>query len=715
MERKPIYEFGPYRLDPQERLLLRNGGPVSLTPQAFDLLVALTENAGHLLSKDELRKKLWKDANVAEDNLKVTIGMLRKVLGDGPNGTEYIQTVQRQGYRFVTTVERVGDLPLTSPVPIAEKEQPIPPPLPGFGWKIRFRRPWLFAACCVFVLVVAAIAYGFIFPPSQPVILKYTQLTHQGHELGEFLPTDGVRVYFQEEVGVKHLIGVVPISGSREPVYIPVPFETPYLFGMFPGGESLLVGDDWPQSAYWKLPLPGGSLQPLGKIHGVSIVLSPDGRHYAQSEGGRALTVADVDGGPVRRLFSSDHSIVLQPSWSDDGKMICFTRLDPESDKGADVYSIWSIDADGSNLRELVSGKAGIGGPSLCSWTPGAKYLLFTAAISGKGDLWAIPDRALHLPFVRPQPVQLTNNPVEFFAPNAGPDGKTIFALGKLNRGELVRYDQKNGDWLPFMEGMPVDALDFSRDGQWVAYVRYHEGTLWRSRVDGTEPVQLTFSPYGADGPHWSPDGRRIAFRASLPGQPRRIFTISADGGVPQELLPPDDNKKEEGIPSWSADGSSIVFGELRYSPDKIAIHVMELATGKVVRLPGSEGLWTPRWSPDGRFILALTADSVSSLSGSLMLFDVCTRKWKTLTQDAIIDPAWSRDGKFIYYKGYPNPAVIRVRVSDGMVEKIVDLRDSKPEYDASFGLYVGLAPDDSPLMLRKVHQTEIYALQVKW
>jgi Tol biopolymer transport system component len=246
--------------------------------------------------------------------------------------------------------------------------------------------------------------------------------------------------------------------------------------------------------------------------------------------------------------------------------------------------------------------------------------------------------------------------------------------------------------------------------------VKHPEGTLWRSRVDGSEPLQLTFAPYGADGPHWSPDGRRIAFRASLPGQPRRIYTISADGGIPRELLPADENKKEEGIPTWSADGGSIVFGELRYSPDKIAIHVLERASGKVSRLPGSEGLWTPRWSPDGRFILALTADAVSSLSGSLMLFDLNIRKWKTLVQDDIAEVSWSRDGRFIYFStGYPNPAIKRVRISDGIIEKIVDLRNFTPESDASFGVYLGVAPDDSPLMLRKVYQTEIYALKMKW
>jgi len=93
------------------------------------------------------------------------------------------------------------------------------------------------------------------------------------------------------------------------------------------------------------------------------------------------------------------------------------------------------------------------------------------------------------------------------------------------------------------------------------------------------------------------------------------------------------------------------------------------------------------------------------------MLFDFPTQKWKTLLHDAINDPAWSRDGKFIYFNtNDPKAAVKRVRISDGRIEKIVDLKSFSPEW-GPFGLYFGLAPDNSPMMLRKVHETEIYSL----
>jgi TolB-like protein/DNA-binding winged helix-turn-helix (wHTH) protein/Tfp pilus assembly protein PilF len=104
---KHIYEFGPFRLDAAERLLLRNGEAVPLTPKAFDLLLALVDRHGHLLEKDELLKKVWPDTFVEEANLASNISQLRKALGDGENGHRYIETAPKRGYRFVASVREI--------------------------------------------------------------------------------------------------------------------------------------------------------------------------------------------------------------------------------------------------------------------------------------------------------------------------------------------------------------------------------------------------------------------------------------------------------------------------------------------------------------------------------------------------------------------------------------------------------------------------------
>src|SRR6185503_1623034 len=101
---KRAYEFGPYRLEPPTHRLLRNGEPVPLTPKAFDTLLALIERRDRVVDKAELMRLVWPDSFVEEANLSQTIFVLRKILGDGPEGRPFIDTVPRRGYRFAADV-----------------------------------------------------------------------------------------------------------------------------------------------------------------------------------------------------------------------------------------------------------------------------------------------------------------------------------------------------------------------------------------------------------------------------------------------------------------------------------------------------------------------------------------------------------------------------------------------------------------------------------
>ena len=104
-----FYEFGPFRLDPLERRLQRDGNVLTLTPKAFDVLLLLVVNGGHVLRKDEFLEKIWAGSYVEEKNLADNISLLRKVLGDDVKAPSFIQTVPRLGYRFVADVREVTD------------------------------------------------------------------------------------------------------------------------------------------------------------------------------------------------------------------------------------------------------------------------------------------------------------------------------------------------------------------------------------------------------------------------------------------------------------------------------------------------------------------------------------------------------------------------------------------------------------------------------
>jgi len=124
--------------------------------------------------------------------------------------------------------------------------------------------------------------------------------------------------------------------------------------------------------------------------------------------------------------------------------------------------------------------------------------------------------------------------------------------------GELVRYDIKTGRLQPFLSGISADHLDFSRDGKWVTYVSFPDGTLWRSRVDGSEQLQLTMSPLEVALPRLSPDGTRIAFTGSLPGERWKIHVVSSLGGKADVVS---EGPYDEVDATWTPDGDSLIFG----------------------------------------------------------------------------------------------------------------------------------------------------------
>ncbi len=304
--------------------------------------------------------------------------------------------------------------------------------------------------------------------------------------------------------------------------------------------------------------------------------------------------------------------------------------------------------------------------------------------------------------------MQLTNGPLSFFGPTPSIDSKKLFVVGAQGRGELVRYDRKSGQFVPYLEGISADNVDFSRDGQWLTYVADPEGTLWRSKVDGTERLQLTFPPMVTYLPRWSPDAKQIAFQGLLLGKPWTMFIVSADGGNLKEI------ERWEGNIGWSPDGNSLVFssssqGYPGASRTPSTIQTMDLKSNQVSTLPGSEGLYSPRWSPDGRFVAALRAGPET-----LWLFDFSTRQWSELGKIRVGYPSWSHDSKYVYFDSIEREqSFYRLRVVDRKLEQVVSLKGIKRTWVAIFG-WSGLAPDDSPLLLRDVGTQEIYALDVE-
>jgi Tol biopolymer transport system component len=171
--------------------------------------------------------------------------------------------------------------------------------------------------------------------------------------------------------------------------------------------------------------------------------------------------------------------------------------------------------------------------------------------------------------------------------------------------------------------------------------------------------------------------------------------------------MPLDTHNQQD--PNWSPDGSKIVFSgdpnDATVANAAPAIRVLDLKIQQVSTLPGSQGLFSPRWSPDGRSIAAMTSDS-----STIQLFDLHTQKWTELAKGTFGWLNWSKDGESIYTLDFTGEgAVVRIRISNHAKEQVVDLKDFVTT--GQYGGSLALTPDDSPLLLRDSGTQDVYAL----
>ena len=736
-----VLRFGDgVELDRSAYELRRSGRALKLERIPMEILLLLVERRGQLVSRQDIIEKVWgKDVHLDTDaSINAAIRKIRQVLKDDPERPLFVQTVTGKGYRFIaqigTVAEEEGGPTLEHPSPGngiaglqknvvasperdigAETEAVLEPAQVQRVKKNRSARLLLALAFCVVVTLIAARFRPVARPPQ---VKRVRQITHIGTVIkNQSLVVRGSRVYFIDIENGKGQLRYVSLDGETV-TSVETPFARTEFFDVFPSGSELLVGE-WVHGlaltasgrAIWRLPVPTGAARRVGNLFADDCAWSPDGHTIAYTnEADQSLNLVDGEGGNVRKLASFPGA-PFKPRWSSDGKLI---RISVYEEKGSGV-SLWQLDASGHNAVRMFPSWSNSGSAWAGQWNRDGSYFFFTGFHGGKKNIWALRDKRDFFQRDGKQPVQLTDGPLDFYMPAPGNDGRTIYAVGAQSHGQLMRYNASERQFEPYVDGISAEHVAFSRDGKWMAYMTYPEGGLARSRVDGSERLQLTFPPMRVYNLQWSPDGSQIAFEGTANvGEVHKIYLISANGGSLRLAVP--SLTAEQVSPEWLSDGQTLLFGGSVLSGAERALHKLDMTTGTETVLPGTlgMGMGMGRVSPDGRYLAGISVPNQS-----LLLYDMVAGTTRRLAELGEY-PSWSPDGKYVYYAALSpwfiltletpeKTGFFRVRVADGSIEHLVPAPAFR--VNGSWGFWSGLTPDGSLLVLRDLGTSDIYAL----
>lgn len=625
-----LYEFGPFRLEPDEERLLRDGVSVPLTPKAFDTLVCLVRKAGTLVDKDALMREVWPDAHVEDANITVNISTIRKALGDGVEGQRYIETVPKRGYRFVAPV-RLIEVEPPSPasisgvhsgvalsgahtavaLPAAEAvrtsgespkpvEAPAPPPRP-------LTRRLLLGTLAGLVPAAAAIAGYRLWSRAKTAEggtgfawermatqgkLRLLLSSETGASSAAISPAGHMLAYVATDPDGRTDLFVSQVTGGGQlRLTSDAARESQPAFS--PDGRSLAFTRRLPPSPIPEIcivPTLGGR-PPRGIVNGLDPAWAPQGTRIAyigqsRADGPQALFTCNLDGGDNRQVLGADGSypFLRHPAFSPDGKTIAIVRS-----PGGVAGEIWLLPVDGGNGRRLTE-------QSTHTWSDWPRFtadggaILHTSSRGGATNLWVQPISG-------GAPVRITAGPGPDEVPSLSRENSVVF-VNSRGRNELIVHDATSRATRTILTHTPfLWAPVLSPDGRDISFSRGEaDGAwhIWTVPAAGGPARQLTSSTQSEIHPRYTRDGASVVYQTW--GSPSRIWVISRNGGTPRPVT---DGQHADGYGDPSPDGELVAFAR---AEGEERVYVTPLSGGSPVRLVDRPST-TPRWSPDGQWI----------------------------------------------------------------------------------------------------------------
>ena len=729
-ETKRIFEFGPFRLDAGERVLVRDGKPEQLPPKAIDVLLVLVERSGHIVEKDELMRRVWADSFVEEGNLKVTVSMLRKALEPGADEHQYIETVPRRGYRFKAPVrELLEDSPefmlvehVTTDVIIDEEGSEGETYTASHLSNAKYlpatkRRRVVTGGLVLLLLATTAIIYGFYRyfasgAPQRFQTMKLKELTTTGTVLEAIISPDGKYIAYSVDEGGEESLWLRQVDVATSDIQIAPAADVRYQAVTFsPDGNYIYyVESEKGSSGLFRGPVLGGPSRKVIDNVFRSVSFSPDGQQLAflrRSVSNRdyMLMIANADGTEERRLADGYFG---PPAWSPDGKIIACGTRDRESIRPAVVMEVrvsdgqqrlirtrelWAVDqlawlADSSGL--IAVGEQEIHSPNQL-WHISYPEGEVTRITNDLNDYHNVSLTATSSALVTVRNEQFST---VWVAPNgdASRARQITPGLGKQDRagglcwtrgGQLV-YESRDGGipciWITEADGSRrkqlTDAKSYairptvSTDGRHILFSSDQSGytNIWRMDIDGRNLKRLTEGTFEVM-PSCSPDSQWVVYTSLVTGV--TLWKVGIDGGQPAQLT----NRWARGA-VISPDGKLMVcwYRDDQGQSSQIKMGIFSFEGGNPIKVfPVQRSALPPvpapnylRWNADGSAVLYLDTRDGVSNIWSQPLSGEAPTQITDFKTDRIFSFDWSRDGKQL--------AVARGRQSSDIVE-ITDFR----------------------------------------